>query len=145
VAVGVPEITPVLVEKLNPLGTEGEIDHEVAAPPELVGVRVEIAELTFPEMLLGEYEMDGALKPEPVTSIVMVAVEELVAFVAVTVYEVDADVALGVPEIIPVLVEKFNPAGTEGEIDQEATAPPELEGVNDVIALPTVPEIEVGE
>ena len=72
-------------------------------------------------------------------------VDEPVALVAVTVYELDADVAVGVPEMIPVLVEKLNPVGTDGEIDQLATAPPEFVGLNEVIAAFTGPEIEVGE
>jgi hypothetical protein len=37
-AVGVPLITPVDVLKINPAGTDGEIDQETTAPPVDVGV-----------------------------------------------------------------------------------------------------------
>jgi hypothetical protein len=53
--------------------------------------------------------------------------------------------AVGVPEIAPVEVLNESPAGSEGEIDQLLTDPPLFEGVDVVIAVPTVPEIEVGE
>ena len=38
--VGVPEMEPVDVEKERPDGSEGEIDHDVTAPPLVVGVTV---------------------------------------------------------------------------------------------------------
>ena len=41
--VEVPEITPVLVSKLIPVGSVGDIDQDVTAPPLLVGVTVDIA------------------------------------------------------------------------------------------------------
>ena len=41
--VGVPEITPVLVSKFNPVGRSGETVHEITAPPLEVGVTVDIA------------------------------------------------------------------------------------------------------
>ena len=37
-AVGVPEMVPSDVSKDNPLGKDGEIDHDVTAPPLTVGV-----------------------------------------------------------------------------------------------------------
>tara|TARA_B100000035_G_scaffold112276_1_gene95258 strand:+ start:784 stop:948 length:165 start_codon:yes stop_codon:yes gene_type:complete len=37
-AVGVPEISPFEVEKVRPAGRDGEIDHDVTAPPLAVGV-----------------------------------------------------------------------------------------------------------
>ena len=37
--------------------------------------------------------------------------------------------AVGVPLIVPVEVSNVNPAGTDGEIDQETTAPPVDVGV----------------
>ena len=37
-AVGVPEIAPVVLSKVKPAGRDGEIDHEVTAPPLDVGV-----------------------------------------------------------------------------------------------------------
>lgn len=42
VTVGVPLITPVEVEIASPVGSEGEIAHDAAAPPEFVGVMVVI-------------------------------------------------------------------------------------------------------
>ena len=36
--VGVPEIAPVVLSKVKPAGSDGEIDHEVTAPPVDVGV-----------------------------------------------------------------------------------------------------------
>jgi hypothetical protein len=38
VTVGVPLITPVVVESVSPVGSDGVIAHEDAAPPEFVGV-----------------------------------------------------------------------------------------------------------
>lgn len=54
--------------------------------------------------------------------------------VAVTVYCVDEETAVGVPLIAPVEVSKDNPAGTDGEIDQLVTAPPLVVGTSVVIA-----------
>ena len=56
------------------------------------------------------------------------------ALVAVTVYDVDASTAVGVPEIDPFEVEKERPAGRVGEIDQDVTAPPLEVGVTVVMA-----------
>ena len=44
VTVGVPLISPVEVEKVRPVGSDGEIDHNVTVPPLDVGVAVTIAE-----------------------------------------------------------------------------------------------------
>ena len=41
--VGVPEIAPVVLERVRPAGSEGETDHEVTAPPLEVGETVVIA------------------------------------------------------------------------------------------------------
>ena len=43
-AVGVPLIAPVDVLKVNPAGTDGEIDQETTAPPVDVGVAFVMAE-----------------------------------------------------------------------------------------------------
>lgn len=52
--VGVPEMAPVDVEKERPAGSEdGEIDHEVTAPPLEVGVTVVMAEFLVRERVLG--------------------------------------------------------------------------------------------
>lgn len=42
-AVGVPEMTPVEVLKESPLGSVGEMDHEVTAPPLALGVALVMA------------------------------------------------------------------------------------------------------
>ena len=42
-AVGVPEMIPVEVLKESPLGSVGEIDHEVTAPPLALGVALVMA------------------------------------------------------------------------------------------------------
>jgi len=54
--------------------------------------------------------------------------------VAVTVYEVDPEISVGVPETVPSVVEKARPAGSVGEIDHDVTAPPLDVGVTAVIA-----------
>ena len=70
----------------------------------------------------------------------MVAVALPPVLVAVTVYEVEDEVAVGVPEIAPVDVEKERPAGSVGEIDQEVTVPPLEVGVAVVMAVPLLRE-----
>ena len=42
-AVGVPEMTPVEVLKESPLGSVGEMDHDVTAPPLALGVALVMA------------------------------------------------------------------------------------------------------
>ena len=42
--VGVPLMTPVEALKERPVGSEGEIDHEVTVPPLALGVDVVMAE-----------------------------------------------------------------------------------------------------
>ena len=46
--------------------------------------------------------------------------------------------AVGVPEIAPLVDEKVRPAGRDGEIDQEVTVPPLAVGVAVVMAVPLV-------
>ena len=48
----------------------------------------------------------------------MVVVDVPLALVAVMLYWVVLLNALGVPQIVPLLVPKLRPAGSEGEIDQ---------------------------
>ena len=84
VAVGVPEKIAVLVEKLRPAGTSGETDQEETAPPELVGERDVIAELTVPTIESGEYEMFGAASVAE-TAMETVAVSDPAEFEPVTV------------------------------------------------------------
>ena len=52
--------------------------------------------------------------------------------------------AVGVPLISPVEVSKDNPAGRDGETDQEVTGPPLADGVTAVIAVPFVKVKEFG-
>ena len=84
VAVGVPEIAPVEVEKDRPAGSVDEIDQEVTAPPLEVGVTVVMAESLLNVRKLGLYVTeDGATS---LITMVTVGVPLPPAFVAVTVY-----------------------------------------------------------
>ncbi len=53
VVVGVPLIAPVEVEKERPVGSVGEIDQEVTAPPLEVGVTVDMVVSLVNENELG--------------------------------------------------------------------------------------------
>jgi len=61
--------------------------------------------------------------------IVTIAVFTPPELVAVTVYDVDDDITVGVPEISPVDTSMANPFGKLGDIAQEITTPPALVGV----------------
>ena len=76
--------------------------------------------------------------PASLTVMVTVAVELPPVLLAVTVYCVEDEMAVGVPEIAPWVVEKERPAGREGESDQEVTVPPRALGVAVVMAVPLV-------
>ena len=52
--------------------------------------------------------------------------------------------AVGVPLMVPVEESIANPAGRDGEIDQEVTGPPLVVGVTVVMAVPFVSENELG-
>tara|TARA_B100000925_G_scaffold113195_1_gene83791 strand:+ start:1544 stop:1771 length:228 start_codon:yes stop_codon:yes gene_type:complete len=69
---------------------------------------------------------------------VTVAVSVPPVFVAVTVYEAEDVTVVGVPEIAPVVLDRVRPAGSEGETDQEVTAPPLEVGETVVMAVPLV-------
>ena len=134
--VGVPEMAPVDVLKERPLGSDGEIDHEVTAPPLALGVAVVMAESLVNVNGLPLYTMDdGAIS---LTVMVTVAVELPPELLAVTVYCVWDETAVGVPEMAPVELENRRPAGSVGEIDQETTVPPPALGVTVVMAVPLV-------
>ena len=134
--VGVPEMAPVDVLKERPLGSDGEIDHEVTAPPLVLGVAVVMAESLVSVNGLPLYTMDdGAMS---LTVMVTVAVELPPELLAVTVYCVWDETAVGVPEMAPVELENRRPAGSVGEIDQETTVPPPALGVTVVMAVPLV-------
>ena len=64
-------------------------------------------------------------------------------FSAVTVYEEDEVTAVGVPLIAPVDESKDNPAGSDGETDQEVIGPPLTVGVAVVIVVSLVNVNEV--
>ena len=53
----------------------------------------------------------------------MLVVELPLALVAVMLYHVVVLKAVGVPQIVPLLVPKLSPADSEGEIDHEVGAP----------------------
>ena len=57
----------------------------------------------------------------------------------------DEDTSVGVPQIVPLLVSKVRPVGSDGEIDHEVTEPPVLVAVAVVIAVPFVSVKELGE
>ena len=134
--VGVPDMAPVDVLKERPLGSDGEIDHEVTAPPLVLGVAVVMAESLVSVNGLPLYTMDdGAIS---LTVMVTVAVELPPELLAVTVYCVWDETAVGVPEMAPVELENRRPAGSVGEIDQETTVPPPALGVTVVMAVPLV-------
>ena len=134
--VGVPEMAPVEVLKERPLGSDGEIDHEVTAPPLALGVAVVMAESLVNVNGLPLYTMDDGATS--LTVMVTVAVELPPELFAVTVYCVWDETAVGVPEMAPVEVENRRPAGSVGEIDQETTVPPPALGVTVVMAVPLV-------
>ena len=129
---GVPEITPVVVLKLRPVGSVALIEYDTTAPPTLDGVLFVIA---WPFMYVAGFVEYAS--PEGATSSTVidnVAVVEPMSFLAVTVWFVAADNALAVPEITPVVVLKFKPFGKAGLIEYELGAPPPLDGVLLVIA-----------
>ena len=82
-AVGVPLIAPVEVEKDSPAGSDGDTDHNVGVPPLVVGVTVVIVVPFVKVSELGEYVIvEGAMS---LTWMVRVAVLLPPALVAVTV------------------------------------------------------------
>lgn len=83
VAVGVPEMEPVEVEKERPDGSDGDIDHAVTAPPLVVGVTVVMVVSLVRVSELGVYVMDDGATS--LTWMVTVAVPLPPALVAVTV------------------------------------------------------------
>ena len=72
------------------------------------------------------------------TTIVTDAVSVPPVLVAVTVYTAEEVTVVCVPEIAPVVLDRVRPAGSEGDTDQEVTAPPVEVGETVVIAVPLV-------
>ena len=142
VAVGVPEIAPVEVEKARPAGSVDEIAQDVTVPPLEVGVMVVMVESLLNVRKLGLYVTeDGATS---LTTMVTVAVPLPPAFVAVIVYCAEDVIAVGVPDMAPVELEMLSPAGNVGEIVHAATGPPFAVGVTVVIATSFTRVIELG-
>ena len=81
-AVGVPLMAPVDVLKESPVGSEGDIDHEVTVPPLDDGVSVVMAEPLVSVSELGLYAITGAAS---LTRIVTVVVALPPVLLAVTV------------------------------------------------------------
>ena len=79
------------------------------------------------------------------TCIVSVAVALPPVLVAVTVYVAEEVIAVGVPLIAPVVLLKLNPAGRDGEIDQDVAVPPPVVGVTVDIVVPLISVSELGE
>ena len=134
--VGVPEIAPVDVENTRPAGSDGEIDQPVTVPPLEDGIAVVIA-VPFDRVNgLPLYAMSNGAASFTVMAI---DTDELPpVLLAYTVYVVEEDRAVGVPEISPFEVEKVRPAGSAGVIAHEVTVPPNAVGVAVVIAVPFV-------
>lgn len=72
------------------------------------------------------------------TTIVTDAVSVPPVLVAVIVYDAEDVTVVGVPEIAPVVLDRVSPAGSEGDTDQEVTAPPLEVGETVVMAVPFV-------
>jgi hypothetical protein len=128
IALAVPEITPVLVLKLMPVGNVvGEIAYEIGVPPEFEGV-IETVPPIVNVAGFGAY-----VKAEGITSLTVM--ERLAAedvppeFDAVTLKSWVAATVLAVPEITPVAELKLIPPGkVVGLIAYEVGVPPEFEG-----------------
>ena len=78
------------------------------------------------------------------TSMVTEAVVLPPVLVAVTVYDAELVMAVGVPLMAPVVESSERPAGKEGETDQEVMVPPLVVGVTVVMAVPFVKVNESG-
>jgi hypothetical protein len=75
---------------------------------------------------------------------VTVAVSLPPELTAVIVYDADEVIAVGVPEIAPVVVSRTNPDGRDGDTVYDTTAPAVELGVAVVIGVPFVKEGIVG-
>lgn len=128
--VGVPEIAPVLVLKISPSGNVLSIVYK-STVSETVGVKVEMTiPVIYPGGLIYRKLLGGGI----VTVISTVVLPTSVEFFPVMVNVVIGICLVEAPEIIPVLVSKFNPEGNVGVMVNELTAVPYLLGLNGVIA-----------
>ena len=110
---GVPEIVPSVVSKDRPLSIAGDIEY-VASPPLFVTVILLMALLAVAVIVVVERLIFGA---SGLTVMLRVAESLLVTLLAVIVYTCSVAVALGVPEIVPVLVAKDRPSLSAGDIE----------------------------
>ena len=78
------------------------------------------------------------------TWMVTMAVALPPVLLAVTVYDVEEEMAVGVPLMAPVEVSKERPVGSVAEIDHEVTAPPLEVGVMADMVTSFVNESELG-
>ena len=129
--------------KDNPVGSVGVTDHEVAAPPALVGTTATIAEFSVRLRVAVAYEISGGAS-EATTLIETVVVSLPALLLAVTVNVVCADVADGVPEICPVEELKDKPAVRVGLIDHNVAGEPAFDGNIGAIAVPDTKFAELG-
>ena len=112
-AVGVPEIVPSVVSKDKLLAIVGAIEYKSATPPVFVAL-ISTYIPTTAVTVAGKNAIFGAAG---LTVMLRVAESLLVTLLAVIVYTCSVAVALGVPEIVPVLVAKERPSLSSGEIE----------------------------
>jgi hypothetical protein len=127
--VGVPEIAPVLVLKLSPCGNVLSIVYK-STVSETVGVKVE---MTIPVIKAGGLIYRKLLGGGIVTVMSTVVDPVFVEFVPIMVNVILGICLVEAPEMIPVLVSKFNPAGNVGLMVNELTAVPFLFGNKGVV------------
>ena len=121
--VGIPQIVPLLVPKLRPVGRLLLISQYVMTPEPVSVAFSGKSMLGSPLVsvrLSGEYESVGTTS---LMVMLMLVVELPLMFVAVMLYWVVLINTVGVPQIVPLLAPKLRPAGSDGEIDQLVGAP----------------------
>ena len=110
-----------IVPTLFPETDVESIMSEGIAPPELVGVAVgDMAVLLVKTNQSGLYEISGATS---FTVMFTVALTEPPLLLAQIVNVLSAINEVGVPQIVPLLVPKFSPLGSAGEIAHEVIVP----------------------
>src|SRR5438874_4015769 len=133
-APGVPEMTPVVVDRLSPEGRAGDTEYETTAPPRLEGTSLAIAVPTAYTAGFVEYVSDDGGTSLTVMSRAAVVLPP--ALLAVTVQVARAATAVGVPEMTPVAELRLSPGGSGGETEYALTLPPDELGTLFAIALP---------
>jgi hypothetical protein len=139
--VGVPEITPVEAEIINPAGSAPEItDQKLGRTPPVARIVVEYGVPTTPEGGFPETTVSGGTGPEIVIVFAAVTVKGTSLESTIWTTKLDVPIMVGVPDITPVDVLNVSPAlraplvrlHTSGEVPGVAT--------NVVMyAAPTVP------